>query len=169
MEAIKIKGKDYIQVHERVAEFRRNANYAPLTIETEIVEKNYSELTGDILKHKKDAKGVTINPIDYNLSKKVGVKTSRVLDSIIIKCVIRNKDGNIVSTGYAQEEKTTSFVNETSFVENCETSAVGRALGFLGIGIKDSIASADELVVAISKQKKTTKPNKKEFKINKVN
>ena len=169
MESIKIKGKDYIQVHERVAEFRRNAHYAHLTIETDIVEKNYSELTGDILKHKKDEKGETINPIDYKLSKKVGVKTSRVLDSIIIKCVIRNKDGNIVSTGYAQEEKTTSFVNETSFVENCETSAVGRALGFLGLGIKDSIASADELVVAISKQKKATKPTSKKLKINKVN
>ena len=145
MEAIKIKGKDYIQVHERVAEFRRNPLYKSLTIETEIVEKNYSELTGDIVKN----------------DKVVGKKTSKVLDSIIIKCVIRTKEGNIVSTGYAQEEKTTSFVNETSFVENCETSAVGRALGFLGIGIKDSIASADELVVAISNQKKTTRQNKK--------
>jgi len=145
MESIKIKGKDYIQVHERVAEFRRNPLYKSLTIETEIVEKNYSELTGDIVKNEKV----------------VGKKTTRVLDSIIIKCVIRNKDGNIVSTGYAQEEKTTSFVNETSFVENCETSAVGRALGFLGLGIKDSIASADELVVAISKQKKATKQTKK--------
>ena len=75
--------------------------------------------------------------------------------------MIRNKDGNVVSTGYAQEEKATGFVNETSFVENCETSAVGRALGFLGIGIKDSIASADELVVAISKQKKSTTQSKK--------
>jgi hypothetical protein len=145
MESIKIKGKDYIQVHERVAEFRRNPLYKSLSIETDIVEKNYSELTGDIVKNEKV----------------VGKKTTRVLDSIIIKCVIRNKDGNIVSTGYAQEEKTTSFVNETSFVENCETSAVGRALGFLGLGIKDSIASADELVVAISKQKKATKQTKK--------
>ena len=145
MESIKIKGKDYIQVHERVAEFRRNPLYKSLSIETDIVVKNYSELTGDIVKNEKV----------------VGKKTTRVLDSIIIKCVIRNKDGNIVSTGYAQEEKTTSFVNETSFVENCETSAVGRALGFLGLGIKDSIASADELVVAISKQKKATKQTKK--------
>ena len=155
MESIKIKGKDYILVHERVAEFRRNPLYKSLTIETVIVEKNYSELTGDIFKHKKDEKGKIIS------SKKIGVKTSKVLDSIIIKCVIRNKDGNIVSTGYAQEEKTTSFVNETSFVENCETSAVGRALGFLGLGIKDSMASADELVVAMSKQKKASKQTKK--------
>tara|TARA_R110002012_G_scaffold57967_2_gene150409 strand:- start:629 stop:1090 length:462 start_codon:yes stop_codon:yes gene_type:complete len=145
MQSIKIKGKDYIQVHERVAELRRNPLYKTLTIETEIVEKNYSELTGDIVKN----------------DKVVGKKTTKVLDSIIIKCVIRNKDGNVVSSGYAQEEKATGFVNETSFVENCETSAVGRALGFLGIGIKDSIASADELVVAISKQKKSTTQSKK--------
>jgi len=155
MESIKIKGKDYIQVHERVAELRRNPLYKTLTIETEIVEKNYSELTGDIFKHKKDDNDNIIS------STKVGVKVSKVLDSIIIKCVIRNKDGNVVSSGYAQEEKATGFVNETSFVENCETSAVGRALGFLGIGIKDSIASADELVVAISKQKKSTTQSKK--------
>ncbi len=145
MQSIKIKGKDYIQVHERVAELRRNPLYKTLTIETEIVEKNYSELIGDIVKN----------------DKVVGKKTTKVLDAIIIKCVIRNKDGNVVSSGYAQEEKATGFVNETSFVENCETSAVGRALGFLGIGIKDSIASADELVVAISKQKKSTTQSKK--------
>jgi len=155
MQSIKIKGKDYIQVHERVAELRRNPLYKTLTIETEIVEKNYSELTGDILKHKKDDNDKIIS------STKVGVKVSKFLDSIIIKCVIRNKDGIVVSSGYAQEEKATGFVNETSFVENCETSAVGRALGFLGIGIKDSIASADELVVAISKQKKSTTQSKK--------
>jgi len=163
MQSIKIKGKDYIQVHERVAELRRNPLYKTLTIETEIVEKNYSELTGDIFKHKKDDNDKIIS------STKVGVKVSKVLDSIIIKCVIRNKDGNVVSSGYAQEEKATGFVNETSFVENCETSAVGRALGFLGIGIKDSIASADELVVAISKQKKSTTQSKKKVEhINKI-
>jgi len=153
MQSIKIKGKDYIQVHERVAELRRNPLYKTLTIETEIVEKNYSELIGDIVKN----------------DKVVGKKTTKVLDAIIIKCVIRNKDGNVVSSGYAQEEKATGFVNETSFVENCETSAVGRALGFLGIGIKDSIASADELVVAISKQKKSTNQSKKKVEhINKI-
>lgn len=163
MQSIKIKGKDYIQVHERVAELRRNPLYKTLTIETEIVQKNYSELTGDIFKHKKDDNDKIIS------STKVGVKVSKVLDSIIIKCVIRNKDGNVVSSGYAQEEKATGFVNETSFVENCETSAVGRALGFLGIGIKDSIASADELVVAISKQKKSTTQSKKKVEhINKI-
>ena len=73
MQSIKIKGKDYIQVHERVAELRRNPLYKTLTIETEIVEKNYSELTGDIFKHKKDDNDKIIS------STKDGVKVSKVL------------------------------------------------------------------------------------------
>ena len=38
-----------------------------------------------------------------------------------------------------------SNINKTSYVENCETSAVGRALAMLGIGIDTSIASANEV------------------------
>lgn len=48
-------------------------------------------------------------------------------------------------TGYAQEEKGKGLVNALSYIENCETSAVGRALGFLGIGVETSIRSADEM------------------------
>ena len=36
-------------------------------------------------------------------------------------------------------------MNKTAALENCETSAVGRALGFMGIGVIESIASADEV------------------------
>ena len=60
--------------------------------------------------------------------------------------------GDIVATGHAQEDKASSNINKTSYVENCETSAVGRALGFLGIGIETSIATADEVAMAIAKQ-----------------
>jgi hypothetical protein len=52
----------------------------------------------------------------------------------------------------AQEDKSSSRINQTSYVENCETSAVGRALGFLGIGIETSIATADEVGMAIAKE-----------------
>jgi hypothetical protein len=52
----------------------------------------------------------------------------------------------------AQEDKAASMINKTSYVENCETSAVGRALGFLGIGIETSIATADEVSMAVNKQ-----------------
>lgn len=53
-------------------------------------------------------------------------------------------------TGHAHEDKRdiSSFVNKYSHIENCETSAVGRALAMLGIGIIDSIASAEEVLNA---------------------
>ena len=40
------------------------------------------------------------------------------------------------STGYAYEKEGSSFINKTSALENCETSAVGRALAILGFEIK---------------------------------
>ena len=58
----------------------------------------------------------------------------------------------VLATGYAQEKESSSYINKTSYIENCETSAVGRALGFLGIGIDTSIASAEEVETAIVNQ-----------------
>lgn len=63
-----------------------------------------------------------------------------------------------LATGYAFEERGAGMVNKTSYIENCETSAVGRALGFLGIGITESIASAEEVENAIAQQGGTVEP-----------
>ena len=63
---------------------------------------------------------------------------------------------NVVAQGHAHEEKGSSNINKTSYVENCETSAVGRALAILGIGIDTSIASANEVQDAIAKQETST-------------
>ena len=41
-----------------------------------------------------------------------------------------------------------NLVNKTSALENAETSAVGRALGMMGIGVLKAVASADEMVKA---------------------
>ena len=54
----------------------------------------------------------------------------------------------LLATGLANENKNASSINRTSYIENCETSAVGRALGFVGIGIDAAIASADEVTGA---------------------
>ena len=71
----------------------------------------------------------------------------------IFKCSINDTDGNIVSTAHTQEYRDSSKVNKTSFVENGFTSALGRALGYLGIGIDTAIASEDEIKIARNNQK----------------
>lgn len=59
----------------------------------------------------------------------------------------------ILGTGFAQEVKGRGMVNGTSYIENCETSAVGRALGMIGLGINGGgICSAEELVNAVTAQ-----------------
>ena len=63
-------------------------------------------------------------------------------------------------TGYAQEEKGKGLVNTLSYIENCESSAVGRALGFAGIGIDTSIASADEISNVIATKPKIEPPQR---------
>jgi len=70
----------------------------------------------------------------------------------IMKCTIKSLDGAVVSTGHAFEIKTGKGINSTSHIENCETSAVGRALGFMGIGIDGGIASLDEILNASTSQ-----------------
>lgn len=67
----------------------------------------------------------------------------------------------LLGTGHAYEKESSSFINKTSYIENCETSAVGRALAMCGIGIDASIASAEEVGNAIANQtdSKEVKPN----------
>lgn len=57
-----------------------------------------------------------------------------------------------LATGTAFESQSASYINKTSYIENCETSAVGRALGFCGFGIDTSICSAEELTNALAQQ-----------------
>lgn len=52
---------------------------------------------------------------------------------------------HILGVGHAYERENSTFINKTSYIENCETSAVGRALGMCGFGIDTSVCSAEEL------------------------
>ena len=69
------------------------------------------------------------------------------------------KDGHeqVLATGTAFEKQDSSYLNKTSYIENCETSSVGRCLSFLNLGSDDAIASAEELANAIMNQEKPTK------------
>ena len=60
-------------------------------------------------------------------------------------------DNKLVSTGLAEELRASSRINQTSALENAETSAVGRALAMLGL-TNDKIASAEEVSGAIVQQ-----------------
>ena len=71
----------------------------------------------------------------------------------IFKVTIYDSNGEPIVSAHAQEYRDSSYINKTSFVENGFTSALGRALGYLGIGIDTSIASANEVQNAITNQK----------------
>lgn len=72
----------------------------------------------------------------------------------IFRATVTDEDDNILATGTAYEKEGSTFINKTSYIENCETSAVGRALGMCGFGIDTSVASAEEVQNAITNQEK---------------
>lgn len=112
LKTVNIKGKEYVEVNERVNYFKKH--FVGWSIETEMI------------------------------SNEDGV--------CVFKATIRDENDRLQSTGHAYEKESSSFINKTSYIENCETSAVGRALGFLGIGIDTSIASSDEVRNAVNNQ-----------------
>lgn len=87
---------------------------------------------------------------------------------VTMKATVTDEDGNVLGTGLAQEKESSSFINKTSYIENCETSAVGRALGFVGIGVDGSMCSAEELVNAITNQNPQKTANDKNITLHEV-
>lgn len=84
-----------------------------------------------------------------------GIKTELVslTDGVcVIKAECFDEKGSLLSSGTAYEKEGSSFINKTSYIENCETSAVGRALGFIGIGVENDIASVQEILNAEEQQ-----------------
>ena len=76
-------------------------------------------------------------------------------------CIFRANiyNGNkLLATGTAYEKENSTFINKTSYIENCETSAIGRALGMCGFGIDTSVASAEEVQNAIDTQNAQKNP-----------
>lgn len=71
-------------------------------------------------------------------------------DQVVMKTAIKNQDGRTIATGHAHEVWTNTGINQTSALENCETSSVGRALAFYGLAGTE-IASADEVAGALNR------------------
>ena len=80
-------------------------------------------------------------------------------DIVVVKAIvvpdIKNPERKFID--YAQEKIGDSYINKTSALENCSTSAVGRALAYMGIGVIDSIASVDEITKAENRQSYASK------------
>ncbi len=74
---------------------------------------------------------------------------------VVMTAEIFDENGHFLGSGTAYEKEGSSQINRTSYIENCETSAVGRALGMCGFGIDTSIASAEEMENAINQQTDT--------------
>lgn len=64
---------------------------------------------------------------------------------VLMKATAYDDNGKILATGHALEKESASYINQTSYIENCETSAVGRCLGIIGIGLTEAVASAEEI------------------------
>ena len=71
-------------------------------------------------------------------------------------------DGIVIATGHAEEKRTASRINQTSALENCESSAIGRMLAVCGV-TNDQIASAEEVSAAIEQQDKKIQAALKEL------
>ena len=65
--------------------------------------------------------------------------------TIIMRAECYNNDDRLIATGYAEEVFGNSPVNKTSFLENCETSAIGRAISNSRIGHTGERASSTEM------------------------
>ena len=111
LQSVNIKGKQYVEVNERIKGFRQM--YPNGSIVTELLSNN---------------DGVCV------------IKAMAIID------------GQIRATGHAYEKEGSSYINKTSYLENCETSAIGRCLGCMNIGLDTSVASAEEVANAIKQQ-----------------
>lgn len=129
-DTVNIHGKEYETVASRVKRFR-DTNGSEYGIITELILADDS---------------------------KVVMKAS-----IVATLHQRHKDEDtiyeqVIATGYAEESRTSSSINRTSALENCETSAIGRALAAFGMAGTE-YASADEVAQAITKQQTFSKPS----------
>lgn len=117
-------------------------------VTTDIKGKEYAEVNQRVKAFR------MIYPTGFILTRMVDNENGVCMFDASVGYYDENGDAVTISRGTAQEKEDSSFINKTSYIENCETSAVGRALGFAGFGIDTSIASAEEVANAIENQNK---------------
>ena len=136
LKTVNIQGKEYVMVNERLKYFRENF-------------KGYSLTTDIVWERPSEVKEFTW--VDKT-TKEQKTDVQKLPGKVCMKSTVRNEQGFEVASGFAMEVEGQGMVNKTSYYENCETSAMGRALAVFGIGIDDTVASADEIAIAINRQ-----------------
>ena len=133
IQTISIKGKDYAEGPQRVKAYRYVYPRGKIDFSFEFGEVERINKEGEVIKRR------------------------------TCKCAafVYDDEGNFLARGDAEEIEGSSQVNATSYIENAQTSATGRALGFAGYGIDTSIASYEEVVNARAQQGENAEEDKK--------
>jgi hypothetical protein len=118
---------------------------------TDIKGKDYAEVNQRIKAFR------MVYPTGTIRTEIISIKDGVCIIRAEVRAITEYREGQFetvtLGTGTAYEKEGSSFINSTSYIENCETSAVGRALGMAGFGIDVSVASAEEVQNAILNQK----------------
>lgn len=120
------------------------------TTSTPIKGKNYVEVNQRIKAFR------MVFPDGFIITNQISSESDVAVFVATVGFYERDSDGIshpvVIGTGTAREKEGSNFINETSYIENCETSAVGRALGMAGFGIGESVASYEEVANAKANQ-----------------
>lgn len=116
---------------------------------------------GVVTIHGKEYKTVALRVSEFREQyPEYGLQTELVSadgEMVVMKASVVNPEGFVVGTGYAEETRASSQINRTSALENCETSAIGRALAASGFAGTE-YASANEVQNAIHQQENPVNP-----------
>lgn len=83
---------------------------------------------------------------DWSIQTTIKFRAYEDAERVLVRATIKDVEGRLIASGTAEENRAQGNINLTSCVENAETSAVGRALSFFGLG-GEEIASAEEMTV----------------------
>lgn len=121
---------------------------------TPIKGKNYAEVNQRIKAFR------MLYPEGYIITEMESNENGVCIFTALVGYTDEQNNDHTLGTGTAYEKEGSTFINETSYIENCETSAVGRALGMAGIGIDTSVASYEEVSNAMANQKEALSERK---------
>lgn len=125
-------------------------------LKTDIKGKGYAQVNSRIMAFRKlFPEGLIKTEIVSNEPDEKGIHTA-----VMRAYAYETDGGKLLGTGTAYEKENSTFINKTSYLENVETSAVGRCLGMLGLGVDEAFASAEEVQTAQANQQEKPKQEK---------